>query len=171
MIQSARAITYRGGGNLQWFGRRRVLPQLQTDAPKRPLMMCHKKRLTRHFGGDTPLIQPRRCSLIITPKLISINRLSPVTAKIGEPYYNMIGSSHFAAVRIYSSSSQRPPNQPRGGGRFRSSLGMITAGGALLLGKGKYIFGALKLTKVREYFLFATYYILYVLNDINNITS
>ena len=151
MIQSARAITHRGGGNLQWFGRR----------GDRPLMMCNKKRITRHFGGDSPLqliIKPRRCSLIITPKLISINRLSPVTAKIGKPYYNMIGSSHFAAVRIYSSSSQRPPNQPRGGGRFRSSLGMITAGGALLLGKGKYIFGALKLTKVREYFLFAIYY-------------
>lgn len=162
MIQSARAIAYRGGGNLQWFGRRGVLPQLQTDAPKRPLMMCNKIRTTRHFGGESPLqliIQPRRCSLIITPKLISINRLSPVTAKIGEPFYNMIGSSHFAAVRIYSSSSQRPPNQPRGGGRFGSSLGMITAGGALLLGKGKYIFGALKLTKVREYFIFATHYI------------
>ena len=157
MMQSVRAITYRGGGNLQWFGRRGVLPQL-TAAPNRPLMMCNKKRITRHFGGQL-IIQPRRCSLIITPKLISINRLSPVTAKIGEPFYNMIGSSHFAAVRIYSSSSQRPPNQPRGGGRFRSSLGMITAGGALLLGKGKYIFGALKLTKVREYFLFATHYI------------
>ena len=57
-------------------------------------------------------------------------------------------SYYFAdTVRIYSSSSQRPP---RGGGRLRSSIGMITAGGALLLGKGKYILGALKLTKVRS---------------------
>jgi len=57
---------------------------------------------------------------------------------------NILGASHFAAKRIYS-SSQRPPNPPRG--RLASSLGMIGAGGMLLLGKGKYILGALKLTK------------------------
>ena len=47
-------------------------------------------------------------------------------------------------VRIYSSSSQ-PPNTPRN--RLISVLGTVGAGGMLLLGKGKYILGALKLTK------------------------
>jgi hypothetical protein len=57
------------------------------------------------------------------------------------PY--ILGASHFAAVRIYSSR----PNPPRGGGRIASTVGMIGAGGMMLLGKGKYILGALKLTK------------------------
>ena len=52
-----------------------------------------------------------------------------------------VGSAHIAALRLHS-SSQRPPRS-----RLASSLGMIGAGGALLLGKGKYILGALKLTK------------------------
>jgi len=56
------------------------------------------------------------------------------------PY--LLGASHFAAIRIFS--SQRP-NPPRS--RLASSLGMIGAGGMLLLGKGKYVLGALKLTK------------------------
>lgn len=47
-------------------------------------------------------------------------------------------------MRIYSSSSQ-PPNTPRN--RLISILGTVGAGGMLLLGKGKYILGALKLTK------------------------
>lgn len=54
-----------------------------------------------------------------------------------------LGSSHFAAIRIYS--SQRPPNTPRN--RITSGLGMLGAGGLMLWGKGKYILGALKLTK------------------------
>lgn len=54
-----------------------------------------------------------------------------------------LGSSHFAAIRIYS--SQRPPNAPRN--RITSGLGMLGAGGLVLMGKGKYILGALKLTK------------------------
>ena len=47
-------------------------------------------------------------------------------------------------MRIFSSSSQ-PPNTPRN--RLISILGTVGAGGVLLLGKGKYILGALKLTK------------------------
>ena len=53
-----------------------------------------------------------------------------------------------AAVRIYSSQpggAKNNNNTPRN--RLVSSLGMIGAGGMLLLGKGKYLIGALKLTK------------------------
>lgn len=55
----------------------------------------------------------------------------------------LLGASHFAVLRVYS--SQRGPSAPRG--RLASGIGMIGAGGMLLLGKGKYILGALKLTK------------------------
>lgn len=48
-------------------------------------------------------------------------------------------------MRIYSSSSSQPPNTPRN--RLISILGTVGAGGMLLLGKGKYVLGALKLTK------------------------
>lgn len=54
-------------------------------------------------------------------------------------------ATHFAAVRIYSSSSSQPPNTPRN--RIISVLGTVGAGGMLLFGKGKYLLGALKLTK------------------------
>jgi len=66
------------------------------------------------------------------------------TYPIGMHYRYQLGSSHFAAIRIYS-SSQRPPNPPRN--RITSGLGMLGAGGLMLFGKGKYILGALKLTK------------------------
>lgn len=49
-----------------------------------------------------------------------------------------------STMRIYSSSSQ-PPNTPRN--RLISILGTVGAGGMVLLGKGKYILGVLKLTK------------------------
>jgi len=65
----------------------------------------------------------------------------------GMHHHHHLGACHFAAIRVFSSSQHRPPNPPRGSGRLTSSLGMIGAGGMLLLGKGKYILGALKLTK------------------------
>lgn len=70
---------------------------------------------------------------------------SPVMSSfhIGQYHCYQLGSSHFAAIRIYS--SQRPPNTPRN--RITSGLGMLGAGGLMLWGKGKYILGALKLTK------------------------
>lgn len=52
-------------------------------------------------------------------------------------------SQNYAVIRIYS--SQQGGGSPRN--RLVSSLGMIGAGGMLLLGKGKYLLGALKLTK------------------------
>ena len=57
---------------------------------------------------------------------------------------------HSDVIRIYYSSQGGGPNNdnnntPRN--RLVSSLGMIGAGGMLLLGKGKYLVGALKLTK------------------------
>jgi len=57
-------------------------------------------------------------------------------------YPHVLGSSNSAAIRIYSS---QPPKSPRN--RLVSGLGMVGAGGMLLLGKGKYLIGALKLTK------------------------
>lgn len=56
---------------------------------------------------------------------------------------HFLGAGHFAAVRIYSSSQR--PNPPKG--RLASGIATIGAGGMLLLGKGKYLLGALKLTK------------------------
>jgi hypothetical protein len=53
----------------------------------------------------------------------------------------VLGSINIAA-RIYSS---QPPKSPRS--RLASGIGMVGAGGMLLLGKGKYLIGALKLTK------------------------
>jgi len=60
-------------------------------------------------------------------------------------YHYQLGASQFSAVRIYSSSQRPPNNTPRN--RITSGLGMIGAGGLMLWGKGKYILGALKLTK------------------------
>jgi Zn-dependent protease len=61
----------------------------------------------------------------------------------------ILGSTHFAAIRIYSSSnnngsSNRPP-PPRN--KLTTGLATLGAGGLMLWGKGKYILGALKLTK------------------------
>jgi len=57
-------------------------------------------------------------------------------------------------VAQYSSSSTggsggKGPNLPGGGGRLGKfgGVGGLVAAGAVLLGKGKYILGALKLTK------------------------
>ena len=98
------------------------------------------KKLSRHLN-----LRPRSNGgnisvQILSPK-ISLNS-SPVMTTIGVMHPYLLGTTHFAAVRIFSSSQQRPP--PR---RIASSLGFIGAGGMLLLGKGKYIIGALKLTK------------------------
>ena len=76
--------------------------------------------------------------------LFSVGRLNPRL-----PNNNiMLGSSHFASLRVYYSSNQnnnqRPPIPPRN--RLSAGIGMLGAGG-LLIGKGKYILGALKLTK------------------------
>jgi hypothetical protein len=55
------------------------------------------------------------------------------------------GPINLVAMRVYSSQQPPPPNTPRN--RLVSGLGMVGAGGMLLLGKGKYLVGALKLTK------------------------
>jgi hypothetical protein len=60
-------------------------------------------------------------------------------------YPHVHGPSNLVAMRIMHSSQQPPPNTPRN--RLVSGLGMVGAGGMLLLGKGKYLVGALKLTK------------------------
>ncbi len=75
--------------------------------------------------------------------LSCIHNRSPVMSSFPIGMHYQLGSSHFAAIRIYS--SQRPPNTPRN--RITSGLGMLGAGGLMLWGKGKYILGALKLTK------------------------
>lgn len=59
--------------------------------------------------------------------------------RLSSPYF--LGASHHAAVRIYSSRVP-PPNN-----RLRNGLATLGAGGLMLWGKGKYILGALKLTK------------------------
>ena len=59
--------------------------------------------------------------------------------RITSPYF--VGATHHAAIRIYSSSRPPPPS------RLRNGLATLGAGGLLLWGKGKYILGALKLTK------------------------
>ncbi|KAL7515960.1 hypothetical protein ACHAWX_001026 [Stephanocyclus meneghinianus] len=69
------------------------------------------------------------------------NASSSITSlRITSPFF--LGSTHFAAIRIYSSSRPPPPKN-----RFTAVLGTIGAGGLVLWGKGKYILGALKLTK------------------------
>lgn len=99
--------------------------------------------LSRHAFAAMPKspirsTQPRR----------QLNRFAvppTTTFPIGMRCRYQLGSSHFAAIRIYSSQSQGPPNTPRN--RITSGLGMLGGAGLLLWGKGKYILGALKLTK------------------------
>jgi hypothetical protein len=66
---------------------------------------------------------------------------SPVVSRlqITSPYF--LGTTHHAVKRIYSSRAP-PPNN-----RLRNGLATLGAGGLMLWGKGKYILGALKLTK------------------------
>ena len=90
-----------------------------------------------------------RCRLTAKPSHLSciIQHRSPGVIRsfpIGN-YHYQLGASQFAAIRIYSSSQRPPNNTPRN--RITSGLGMIGAGGLMLWGKGKYILGALKLTK------------------------
>ena len=123
LMQTARLVDK---GAMQW-ARQHGGMSMVSSAHRQ--IVGHKK-LTRHLN--------LRTRSNVGPK-ISLNS-SPVMTTIGvmHPYL----PTHFAAVRIFSSSQQQPP--PR---RIASSLGMIGAGGMLLLGKGKYIIGALKLTK------------------------
>ena len=113
-MQTARLVHK---GAMQWVGQHGGMSMV--SSAHRPIT-GHKK-LTRHLN-----ILPR----------------SNVAKISMHPYLLGSSTTHFAAVRIFSSSQQRPP--PRG---IASSIGMIGAGGMLLLGKGKYIIGALKLTK------------------------
>lgn len=125
-MQTARLVHK---GAMQWVGQHGGMSMV--SSAQRPII-GHKK-LTRHLN-----ILPRS-----NVAKISLNS-SPVMTTVGVMHPYLLGSTtHFAAVRIFSSSQQRPP--PRG--RIASSIGMIGAGGMLLLGKGKYIIGALKLTK------------------------
>ncbi|KAL3759124.1 hypothetical protein ACHAWU_008576 [Discostella pseudostelligera] len=68
---------------------------------------------------------------------------SKATCRVVLPPTLFHASQNYAVIRIYS--SQQGGGSPRN--RLVSSLGMIGAGGMLLLGKGKYLLGALKLTK------------------------
>ena len=100
-------------------------------------------RYSRKLGLGRPPPPTRSeitCGSIAFPALPRSGPPS-VVAAFGA-HSHLLGAGHFAAVRIYSS---QPPNPPRG--RIASGLGMIGAGGMLLLGKGKYLLGALKLTK------------------------
>jgi len=107
--------------------------------------------LARHAVALPKLLGPRSFHTklhVVRSRTLSCvqNRSSAVmsTYPIGTHYHHQLGSTHFAAIRIYS-SSQRPPNAPRN--RITSAVGMLGAGGLMLMGKGKYILGALKLTK------------------------
>lgn len=100
--------------------------------------------LARHAVAAVPkkslqLIRPRSLSCVQNHSPV----MSSFTSGMRHHHYQL-GSSHFAAIRIYS-SQQRPPNTPRN--RITSGLGMLGAGGLMLWGKGKYMLGALKLTK------------------------
>jgi len=127
-MQSVRVLAHRGV--VQW----QVGHRLPVVAKRMPLKGCSKHTLDfKHHAVPTFQSRP--------PKILSTTTTSISTLGMLHPY--LLGTTHFAAIRIYS-SSQRPPNPPKG---RTSSLGMIGAGGMLLLGKGKYILGALKLTK------------------------
>ena len=121
---------------MQWVGQHGGMSMV--SSAHRPII-GHKK-LSRHLN-ILPRSNGGNISVQILSPKISLNS-SPVMTTIGVMHPYLLGTTHFAAVRIFSSSQQRPP--PR---RIASSLGFIGAGGMLLLGKGKYIIGALKLTK------------------------
>ena len=70
----------------------------------------------------------------------ALNRTTPAVALCFDARRR--GRATDAAARALST---RPPQPPRG--RLASGIGMLGAGGMLLLGKGKYLLGALKLTK------------------------
>lgn len=119
-----------------WIGQRSVMP-VPVTARSMMVSKCH----SRNWCKTSPL--PRttgrsagRLTYLNAPPLIT-----SVNIGIYNPY--LLGASHLVAMRIFS--SQRPPKPPHS--RLASSLGMIGAGGMLILGKGKYILGALKLTK------------------------
>ena len=125
-MQAVKVLAHRGV--VQW----QVGHRLPVVAKRMPMKGgCSKHTLNfRHHAVPT---------LQYTPKITTTSSMS--TLGMLHPY--LLGTTHFAAIRLHS--SQRPPNPPKG--RIASSLGMIGAGGMLLLGKGKYILGALKLTK------------------------
>ena len=108
---------------------------------------------------STDAILPTRLSKVLfsAPRgSMSNDRLLLGRKRILLPSNMMTTHNHFVAaaaaaatstttMRIYSSSSSQPPNTPRN--RLISILGTVGAGGMLLLGKGKYVLGALKFTK------------------------
>lgn len=119
-----------------------------------PLVLAATKTTTRL--GQSTLWARNACQLNLTSSLggikkskiiaschSNINNISPGTnlrfqiGRMHPPLYHA-----FSVIRIFSSQQGGSPRS-----RLVSSLGMIGAGGMLLLGKGKYLVGALKLTK------------------------
>lgn len=103
----------------------------------------HASRCVMGMGTATMTTNSRIVTFNLVKGRTKLTR-STIYWSLPHPATLHVGSTHIAALRLYS-SSQRPPSPPRS--RLASSLGMIGAGGALLLGKGKYLLGALKLTK------------------------
>ncbi|KAL7505291.1 hypothetical protein ACHAXN_002775 [Cyclotella atomus] len=70
-------------------------------------------------------------------------RASPIMTSLHTSSPYILGASHHAVIRIYSSRVPPPNNR----NRLRNGLATLGAGGLMLYSNGKYILGALKLTK------------------------
>lgn len=131
-LQKSDNLLRNGGGVGQDLTKNRLLQLTSTDTIARSSKMM-------------PLISTSRGSL--SNNLLLLGRkhiLLPTNNNMMTHNYFVAAASTSTTMRIYSSSSQ-PPNTPRN--RLISILGTVGAGSMLLLGKGKYILGALKLTK------------------------
>ncbi len=116
------------GKSINWARNYRRLNLSSSVGTKSKIIACHQRIISL---GTNHLLFGR----LANPPLFNVGR---------PPLFHAI--QYDAAIRIYSSQQGGPNNNtPRN--RLVSSLGMMGAGGMLLLGKGKYLIGALKLTK------------------------
>ena len=137
-MQAVRVLAHRRV--VQW----QVGHRLPVVAKRLSMKGCSKHTLNfRHHAVPTFQSTPKISTTSSLINNCNHGMCNPMISTLGMLHPYLLGTTHFAAIRVYS-SSQRPPNPQ---GRIASSLGMIGAGGMLLLGKGKYILGALKLTK------------------------
>ena len=132
---------------LQRRGIRVVVPAAQHRTETKPMLgkSINWARNYRHLTITSPVrTKSKRISSCHHSRIISLGTTTLLNNVGRPPLFHAI--QYGAAIRIYSSQQGGPNNNtPRS--RLVSSLGMIGAGGMLLLGKGKYLIGALKLTK------------------------
>ena len=113
-------------------------PNKSFDVPHRVFSSPSFSRYER--ATNSSLRHKLQPQIISTPFVRSSVNIFQQTVRINSKNNSLGTLSYF--------SSSQFPNNNKGGNRWTRGAGLLGAGGMVLLGKGKYLLGALKLTKL-----------------------